>query len=100
MGSKTQPLLPSMTSDPSCVYVDYAGLGILAKDRRLGERFKRALIGAGGTLYQSWAHLLELYGLGFGPTYVGLKEYLEGFGNDFALIDCDAEAVISREQVW
>jgi hypothetical protein len=89
-----------ITLPSPCVYVDYAGLAILAKDSQLGDRFKRALIGTGGTLLLSWAHLLELYGLGVGPTYLALKEYLKGFDNHFSLIECDANSVISREKVW
>lgn len=83
-----------------CVYVDYAGLADLAEDTALGSPFREVLLSVGGTLCLSWAHLLETYGLGIGPTYKSLKCYLEGFGERFVITDCDAQAVIARERIY
>ena len=83
-----------------CIYVDYAGIADLAENAGLGERFRDGLVGRRGTLYLSWAHLLEVYGLGAGPTYDKLKEYLASFGVHFVMMDCHAEGVIEREQTY
>ena len=83
-----------------CIYVDYAGIADLAEDAVLGERFKNGLLGKKGTLYVSWAHLLEIYGLGTGRTYDKIKAYLASFGANFVMMDCHAEGVIERERVY
>src|SRR6266481_707874 len=85
---------------PCRVYLDYGAIGILAKSPELGERFKRALLNIGGTLCLSSAHLLELYGLGLGPTHARIKTLLASFGCNFLLFDCDARAVMNREATW
>ena len=87
------PLLPR-------VYLDYGAIGKLAASSELGERFKRALLNIGGTLCLSSASLLELYGLGIGPTHEKIKSYLASFGCSFLLFDCDSGAVIKREATW
>lgn len=82
------------------VYVDYGGLANLANHTTLGNSFRNALLSRNGTLYLSWAHLLELFGLGDGPTYNKFKNYLEGFDKQFVITDCDSGEVIKREKSW
>lgn len=82
------------------VYLDYGAIGKLAASPELGERFKRVLLNIGGTLCLSSAHLLEIYGLGPGPTYERIKAFLRSFGCSFVPIDCDAGAVIAREATY
>lgn len=82
------------------VYLDYGAIGKLAASPELGERFKRALLNIGGTLCLSSAHLIELYGLGLGPTYTRIKAFLASFGRSFLLFDCDSGAVINREATY
>ena len=91
-------ITPSLTSP--CIYVDYAGIADLATDQDLGPRFRDALMQAGGTLYISWAHLLELFGLGIGPLHTRIRQYLDGFGPNFVMIDCNAQNVIARERAY
>lgn len=79
------------------VYLDYCAIADLAGAPQIGERFKAALLSKSGTLYLSWAHLLEIYGLGMGPSYEKIRAYLASFGCSFVIMDCDAGAVIARE---
>src|SRR4029077_10537625 len=65
-----------------------------------GQELRDCLLGKGGTLCLSWAHLVELFGLGAGPTYNIIQSYLASFGRSFVLIDSNALAVIDREGGW
>jgi len=88
-----QIVLPSPT-----IYLDYGVIGKLAgtdQGARLRER-----ISDNGTLYFSWAHLIELFSLGNGPTFDRIVKYLASFGANFILIDADSEAVMKREREW
>jgi len=82
------------------VYLDYGVIGNLARNPGLGQEVRESLLEKGGTLYLSWAHLVELFGLGVGPTYNAIRSYLASFGPNFVLIDSDARAVINREAHW
>jgi hypothetical protein len=79
--------------------LDYGVIVTLAGTEK-GERFRTALIAAGGTLYLSWAQFLELFGLGAGPTFDRISNYLKSFGLSFAIIDADPNSVIRREEHW
>lgn len=82
------------------VYLDYCVIGDLARNAFMGADFRDHLLDKGGTLYLSWAHLVELFGLGAGPRYNSIRNYLASFGRSFVLIDSDASAVIRRESEW
>ena len=82
------------------VYLDHGAIGKLTASPEIGERFKRALLNVGGTLCLSSAHLIEIYGLGLGPTYERIKSFLASFGCSFLLFDCDSGAVTDREATW
>jgi hypothetical protein len=98
--SESSPLIltPELTSP--CLYLDYCVIGDLAQNPALGGRLRDCLLEKEGTLYLSWAHLVELFGLGFGRTYNSIRSYLASFGRSFVLTDCDAQAVIDREANW
>lgn len=86
---------------PPTVYLDTNIISILANSRQLdGESFRDTLLNAEGTLYLSWAHLLELLSLGTGPTFDNIRSYLASFGPDFIIIDSHIQAVIDRENAW
>ena len=89
-------VIPELTQPT--VYLDYGVIADLACDSVTGEEFRDCLLKKGGTLYLSWAHLVELFGLGSGPTYNCIRSYLALFGRSFVLIDSDAQAVIRREK--
>jgi hypothetical protein len=91
-------ITPELTSP--LVYLDYCVIVELAGNPARGQEFREALLDKGGTLYLSWAHLVELFGLGVGPTYERIRAYLASFGRSFVLIDSDSEAVIAREARW
>jgi len=108
---KVPPVLKIATSDYSpliltpevtqpAVYLDYCVIGDLARDPATGQEFRNCLLEKGGTLYLSWAHLVELFGLGSGPTYNSIRSYLASFDRSFVLIDNNARAVIGREADW
>jgi hypothetical protein len=80
--------------------LDYCVIGDLARNAVAGQDFRDSLLQEGGTLYLSWAHLVELFGLGVGPTYNLIRSYLISFGRSFVLIDSNARAVIGREADW
>jgi hypothetical protein len=82
------------------VYLDYCVIVELAKDAQQGERVRDVLLRKGGTLYLSWAHLVELFGLGVGPTFTQIRNYLESFGRSFVIIECIPQIVIDREARW
>ena len=91
-------LIPEPTQP--CVYLDYCIIVDLAKDHTLGTELRECLLNKGGTLYLSWAHLIELFGVALGPTYYAIRSYLASFGRSFILIDNNAKAVIDREAAW
>jgi hypothetical protein len=76
----------------TCIISDIAGTPV-------GTQIRESLVDA-GTLYISWAHIVEFFGLGDGPTFQRIQEYLRGFGAHFLLIDSDANAVAKREREW
>jgi hypothetical protein len=83
------------------VYLDYCVIVKLAGNPTRGQEvLEAAVFEKGGMVYLSWAHLVELFGLGIGPTYERIRAYLASFGRSFALIDSDAQAVIVREARW
>ena len=98
--SDSHPLtiIPEVTQP--CVYLDYCIIVNLAKDHKLGTKFRECLLQKGGTLYLSWAHLIELFGVAVGATYYAVRSYLASFGRSFILIDNNAKAVIAREAAW
>ncbi len=91
-------VIPELTQPT--VYLDYWLLADLAREPVTGAKFRDSLIKSGGTLYLSWAHLVELFGLGKGPTYDSFCSYLAAFDRSFVLIDSDALSVIRREKTW
>lgn len=82
------------------VYLDSCAIAVLAGDPARGQEVREALLEKGGTLYFGWAHLLELFGLGVGPTYERIRAVLASFGRSFVLCDNDVGAVIDREARW
>jgi hypothetical protein len=83
------------------VYLDYCVIADLAKEPNdLGLQFRETLDGANGTLYLSWAHIIELFSLGQGPTFERIAQYLNAFGPRFVLIDSDPNTVVEREKDW
>lgn len=86
---------------PPAVYLDYCVIADLATEPNdLGRQFREALDEANGTLYLSWAHVIELFSLGHGPTFERIAQYLDAFGPRFVLIDSDPNTVIEREKKW
>ncbi len=98
--SDSSPLILTPQLSPPAVYLDYCVIADLAQNPALGQGLRDCVLGKGGTLYLSWAHLVELFGLGVGPTYNSIRSYLASFGRDFVFIDSDARAVIDREADW
>jgi hypothetical protein len=98
--SDSAPLILTPEVTPPLVYLDTCVIRDLACKKTTGERFQGCLLDKGGTLYLSWAHLVELFGLGVGPTYRLMQSYLVSFGTSFVLIDSNARAVIDREKNW
>lgn len=98
--SDSSPLILTPELTPPALYLDYCVIGDLARNPTLGRTLRDCLLEKGGTLYLSWAHLIELFGLGVGPTYNSIRSYLASFGWSFVLIDSDALAVINREACW
>jgi hypothetical protein len=96
--SDSSPLIltPELTSP--AVYLDYCVIADLTQNTARGQELRDCLLGTGGTLYLSWAHLVELFGLGAGPTYNAIQSYLASFGRSFVLIESNARAVIDREE--
>jgi hypothetical protein len=89
-------IIDSRITSPS-VYLDYCVIAELANDFARGARFREILLRRQGTLLFSWAHLLEVFGLGYGPTYNRIKSFLDGLGTSFVLIENDPGTVIQRE---
>jgi len=98
--SESDPVLLTPELTRPSVYLDYCVIVDLARDPARGPAFRETLLEKGGTLYLSWAHLVELFGLGVGPTYERIRAYLGSFGRNFVLIDNVANAVIDREARW
>jgi hypothetical protein len=95
------PLELRVTITQPMVYLDHCVLADLAADSvGRGSQFRDALEGAEGTLFLSWAHIVELFSLGNGPTFERVAAYLRTFGGRFAIIDSDPHAVINREKNW
>jgi hypothetical protein len=80
------------------VYLDHCVIRELITKDDLGEQFRDLLIAKGGTFYWSWANLLEIAGLGIGPTYDKYRNYMESLGRHFALLECMPQQVIDREE--
>src|SRR5262249_17970542 len=80
------------------VYLDYCVIVDLAATAT-GERFRDSICQQ-GTLYLSWAHFIELFSLGIGPTFDRVSAYLRSFGTPCIVIDADRNAVIKREHEW
>jgi hypothetical protein len=76
----------------NCVIRDLAGT-------ETGERIRNHVCTT-GTLYLSWAHVIELFGLGHGPTLERIADYLKSFGRHFIIIEADTNKVAQREQDW
>jgi hypothetical protein len=74
------PLIITPEPTQPAVYLDYCVIADLARNPITGEEFRDCLLDKGGTLYLSWAHLVELFGLGPGPTYDSIRSYLASFG--------------------
>jgi len=91
------PLILTPEVTPPIVYLDTCVIRDLAVRKAIGELFRRSLLEKGGTLYLSWAHLVELFGLGVGPTYELVRAYLASFGTSFVVIDNNAKTVSDRE---
>ena len=72
------------------LYLDSGAIGSLAAtDEQAGVALREALLGKDGTLLFSWIHVLELVQIAPGPRYRRVREYLEGFGQNFTLIEGD-----------
>ena len=89
-----------MTLTKPSVYLDYCVIVDLARERARGDKVRDVLVNRGGTLCFSWVHLVELYGLGHGPTYDAIASYLGTFGSSFALIEAIPDIVIEGESGW
>lgn len=92
------PLELVVQPTPPIVYLDYCVVADLAVDQVVGPAFRDAIVAKEGTLLLSWAHLLEVMGLGVGPTFDAMDAYLSSFGRCFALLEADARTVIDRER--
>ena len=80
------------------VYLDYGLIADVVGTER-GENLREQIC-AKGTLYLSWAHLLEYFALGSGRTFKRILNYLNGFGPHFAILDANAAMVVKRENEW
>jgi hypothetical protein len=94
------PMIITFELTQPTVYLDYCVIVDLACNTFMGAQFRDNLLDKGGTLYLSWAHLVELFGLGAGPRYNVIRNYLASFERNFVLIDSDASAAIRRESEW
>jgi hypothetical protein len=99
--TESEPLQIEVELTQPTVYLDHSVISDLATQKlTVGERLCELLLTTGGTLYLSWAHLVELFGLGGGPTFDKIAGYLKSFGPYFVITDADSDAVIRREQQW
>lgn len=60
-----------------------------ATDEQAGVELREALLRTDGTLLFSWIHVLEMVQIAPGPRYRRVREYLDGFGQNFTLIEAD-----------
>ena len=97
--TETAQIFVDMYLTSPIVYLDNCVITRLANnDIAKGNRFRELLLEKQGTLYLSWINLLEFFGLGAGPTYRSISEYLNTFKTNFAIMDNDAKQVIEREK--
>ncbi len=82
------------------VYLDYCVIVECANDEERGAQVRDVLVRKAGTLYLSWVHLEELFGLGTGPTFARVRDYLGSYGSRFVLIEGTPQVVIDREARW
>jgi hypothetical protein len=94
------PLILTPEITRPLVYLDTCVISDLARDQTLGPQFRDCLLAKCGTLYISWAHLVELFGIASGPTYELISSYLSSFGPNFVLINSDALAILRKEAVF
>ena len=93
-----QPLRIDIELNVPAVYLDHSVIVDFATEKsEQGQRFLALMQQSQGTLYLSWAHLIELFGLGQGPTFEKTRNYLKQFGGQFILINNDSGVVIDRE---
>lgn len=95
--SDSRPLILTPELTRPFVYLDYGVIAALAKNSVQGPQLRNGLLEKGGTLYLGWAHLVELFGLGVGPTYNAIHAYLASFERSFVLIENIPRVVIDRE---
>jgi hypothetical protein len=91
-------LTPELTLP--AVYLDYCVIVELARDATRGNEVREALLAKRGTLYLSWTHLVELFGLGVGPTFNRIRDFLGSFGRSFVFMESVPQTVIDRELRW
>ena len=95
------PLKISVTLTAPAVYLDHSVITDLATEQsEHGRRFHEILQVADGTLCLSWAHVIELFALGEGPTFESVADYLKALGRRFAIIEADPGVVVERERRW
>ena len=88
------PIAIQVTLTAPRVYLDHSVVSDFAvRNAELGRQFREDLERADGTLLLSWAHVIELFALGDGPTFKQIAAYLTTFGGRFAIIDADPSAV-------
>src|SRR2546422_178326 len=96
--SETHPLEIQVKLRRPALYLDSCVISDLAGTQK-GERLRKLICGT-GTLYISWAHLVEVFRIGQGPTFERISAYLKAFGPHFIIIDSDTNAVARREREW
>lgn len=74
------PLQIQITLSSPRVSLDHSVLAILARNTDQPCRFRKVLARTNGTLMLSWAHVIELFALGKGPTFERVRCYLRSFG--------------------
>jgi hypothetical protein len=92
------PLLVVAHKTSPSVYLDYCVMANFAEKPGLGNRFREILFRKNGTVCFSLMHLLEVSGLGLGPTYDKIKSFFSSVGNRFVVLDFNPAAVIERER--
>lgn len=98
--TNTHPIVIDMEMKSPSIYLDHCVISDLARRREVGDTVRDLLFGKNGTLCLSAAHLIETYGLGFGPTFRNIKDYLSTFENRFIILDYDPNSVIKKEREW
>lgn len=94
------PLRIDISITSPTLYLDSCVVSRLVSSSTPGRDLRDRLLTKNGTLFLSWAHFLELSGLGTSPAYQQIKEYLGSFGASFLILDADSGAVIRREREW